>query len=193
VLVAFYGIPGLLRVSSGEMANTILPGDLVVTFSRLGTIRRGDVVVHRNPKHPNAYCARRVIALPGESIQLVGTSVLVNGSPVPERRVITMWEVSFYPLTPKSADGSGPYTVYYPPRFDDPTNSMVPSPYSGDYGIDQPFTLPSDCYFVLSDNRLDSIDSRYWGPVPLSDILARPGFVCFTELGGWGHVFKQLD
>ena len=193
IFVCFYGFPGLLRVSSAEMANTILPGDRLVTLSRVGTIRRGDVVLLRNPRHPALYCTRRVVALPGESVQFIGTTVFVNGNPLPERRVITMWEVSSYPLTPKSSDGSGPYAVYYPPRFEDPTSKLAVYAYTSEYGVDRPCTLPDDCYFVLSDNREDNSDSRLWGPVPLTHIVARPAFVYFTERGDWGHVFKRLD
>jgi signal peptidase I len=54
-------------------------------------------------------------------------------------------------------------------RSEPPGRSQLIAPFTG-----LPFTVPKDCYFVMGDNRENSLDSRYWGCVPRNDILGTP-------------------
>jgi signal peptidase I len=88
---------------------------------------------------------KRVIGLPGETISLSGHGyVLING-----KRLDETW-------LPSSVQG----TTY-------------PGPAGNAYALDQPYKIPADEYFVMGDNRDDSCDSRYWGPLAGSLIVGK--------------------
>lgn len=190
VAIAFlrFGKPGFVKVPSGSMANTILPGDQLLTTSRVDTIRRGDIVIFTYPNNPNIHFVSRVIALAGESVQVVGTKVLINGQPLAERRVSARVYRNESPMKEISAEGSGPYSVYY--DSDDPSReAQTPDAV---FGVAEPFTVPSGACFVLGDNRDNSMDSRVYGSVPLGNISARPVLVYASDSGDPSRIFKRL-
>ncbi len=95
--------------------------------------RRGDVVVFRFPIDPSRDFVKRVIAVPGDSVEIRDGNVLVNGTALKE-----------------------PYIL------DDPQTISMSEKVMG----------PEE-YFVLGDNRLQSNDSKNWGPVPLENIIGK--------------------
>ena len=52
---------------------------------------------------------------------------------------------------------------------------------SGDFGVETPFQIPNDSYFLMGDNRDNSEDSRYRGPVPRNLIWGKPSIVYYSE------------
>ncbi len=144
------------KIPTGSMENNLLIGDHLLvnkftvgpTASRLerallpfGTIRRGDVVVFKYPVEPDRDFIKRVIGLPGESLEVDGRRVLINGKALDEPYV--------HYLVP-SDPGSG-------------TSEVTSSEVREEYG---PVTIPPDQYFMMGDNRDNSADSRYWGFLP---------------------------
>src|SRR6185503_19488925 len=75
-----------VRVPSGSMMNTILPGDQLFIKKLLSNPERGDIVMYRFPSEKDHFLGR-VIGLPGEKIQMVKTSVLIDGKQIDEERV----------------------------------------------------------------------------------------------------------
>jgi signal peptidase I len=146
-VVATYSIP------SGSMEPTLQVGDRIVVDKlsyHLHGVDRFDIVVFTTP--PTEACAgppvadlvKRVIGLPGEIISLHDGNVYINGHLLPE------------PFLPAAA------------RHD-----TYPSNSSGAYSLQQPYRVPQGNVFVMGDNRADSCDSRYWGPVPESTIVGK--------------------
>src|SRR5262249_1993034 len=78
----------VVRVPTGGMANTIIPGDSVLCRMHLGEIKRGDIVIFKLPTDQKARYLKRVIGLPGETIQVKGHRVFVNGKELPEERAL---------------------------------------------------------------------------------------------------------
>lgn len=141
-------------IPSGSMMPTLNIGDRIVVDKLsydLHGVGRGDIVVFSRPPAEN--CAgppvsdlvKRVIGLPGETISLSGSGyVIVDG-----KRLDETW-------LPNSQQG----TTY-------------PGPSGSPYSLSHPYKIPANDYFMMGDNRGDSCDSRYWGPIPKSLIVGK--------------------
>jgi len=162
VVVVAVGLAVLLRtfvvqtfsIPSGSMEPTLNIGDRIVVDKLsydLHGVGRGDIVVFARPPAENCAGApvsdlvKRVIGLPGETISLSGNGyVLING-----KRLDETW-------LPKSVQG----TTY-------------PGPSGTPYSLVHPYKIPAHDYFMMGDNRGDSCDSRFWGPIPKSLMVGK--------------------
>jgi signal peptidase I len=173
------------RIPSGSMENSLLVGDyLLVDKAHFGpagawqpflpyrAVRRGDIIVFRYPVDPTQHFVKRVIGLPGDHIHLQRGRVYING------RMLTE-----------------PYVVFKE-HFHDEFRDEFPR---GDWvnenvGVawstqlralvqDGELIVPRDRYFVMGDNRDQSLDSRYWGFVPRENIIGRPLLIYFSIAG----------
>ena len=165
------------RVPSESMENTLLIGDFLLAdklhfadSSGIGRwllpyrpIRRGDVVVFRYPVDPTQYFVKRVIGLPGDRIRLENKMVFVNGSLLRENYVIhSMPNLEMY-------RDDFPLHAGMPPDVDRRWRRELAR------HVDRgELVVPPGQYFVMGDNRDQSLDSRYWGFVPRGNIMGRP-------------------
>lgn len=165
------------RVPSESMENTLLIGDFLLAdklhFADDGgiwhwllpyrAIRRGDIVVFRYPVDPSQYFVKRVIGLPGDRIRLHDKTVFVNGSRLQENYVIhsvayrDLWRDDF------------PVRSGFPPDVNRRWRSEIDR-----HVHDGELVVPPGEYFVMGDNRDQSLDSRYWGFVPRGNVMGRP-------------------
>ena len=162
-LFAAYYIP------SPSMQPTLTDGDRIVVNKlsyRLHEVNRGDVVVFRrsdpDPEGINDLI-KRVIALPGETVEVLDGKVYVNGG--------MLIEPYLAPATRNSTGG-------FP---------MLPPGCIGDRDSINRCTVPDDHVFVMGDNRRNSKDSRFFGPVAESDIVGR-AFLRVWPLGDLGRL-----
>ncbi len=213
LIMALFGITFVARsvnVPTGSMNNAIYSGDFLLVnkfifgyegglpLDRLTPhrpIRRGDIIVFKFPQSEDQNYVKRVIGLPGETIEIRGQRVYIDGKELPEHRVIAESDLEdggrLNALEDYPADGAQ-WKVYYRPgadfeyeaRADEPlAEAPLPSGRYRDYknephyGIGRPFKIPEGCYFAMGDNRDNSLDSRYWGPVPRDYVIGRPLFV----------------
>lgn len=164
------------QIPSESMENTLLIGDYLLVdklhFGQDGLwdkvipyrpVRRGDIVVFHYPVDPNVHFVKRVIGVPGDKLRLIDRKVYVNGIPLNESYV--------HYFRPHDS-----YRDEFP-RLD---LSVMPS-VSGTWWtqmqklvVDNQLIVPEGYYFVMGDNRDDSLDSRYWGFVPRENIVGRP-------------------
>lgn len=143
------------KIPTGSMENNLLIGDhlLVNKFvfgpsaSALerailpfGTISRGDIVVFKYPEEPQRDFIKRVIGLPGDTLELREKKVYINGVPLDE-----------------------PYVHFLSPPNHSADSEVTSLDVRERFG---PVTVPSDQYFAMGDNRDNSQDSRYWGFLP---------------------------
>jgi len=144
------------KIPTGSMENNLLIGDhlLVNKFVfgptsssverallPIGAVNRGDVVVFKYPEAPDRDFIKRVIALPGETMELRQKKVFINGKPLEE-----------------------PYVHFLePPGSSSEFHETTSFDLRERYG---PVTVPANQYFVMGDNRDNSQDSRYWGFLP---------------------------
>jgi len=164
------------QIPSESMENTLLIGDyLLVDKFRYGggavwdhllpyrDVHRGDIVVFHYPINPHQHFVKRVIGVPGDRVRLINKQVYINGTALPESYVR--------------------YTSHYHDAFRDEfprLNLPVPG-LEGAWWLqmkklveDGQLIVPEGYYFVLGDNRDESLDSRYWGFVPRENIIGRP-------------------
>jgi signal peptidase I len=171
-------------VPTGSMKPTIQEGDRVVvnklaydlkipftTYEvvKWGDPHRGDIVVLFSPQD-GVRLVKRVIAVPGDVVQLVDNELSINGKKQP-------WSPDFTPMdipmqgrtyvTNEMLDGHE-HKVMISPQMDSPKRT---------YG---PLTVPPGKYFVMGDNRDNSNDSRYIGLIPRTRIVGRALAVAFS-------------
>lgn len=193
----------LIRVPTGAMENTIIPGDhLVVKKRAFGEINRGDLIVFRYPKDTSVHYLFRVVGLPRETIEIRGRLVYVNGKELDEQRVIVKPDIDFDSdsLQELSTEGSGPYRVFYFSREEGDESTTARRSEDYPFGSDGPFPIPDNEYFVMGDNRDNSEDSRFWGTVPRALVFGKPTMIYWSarrdregnESIRWDRVFNKI-
>jgi signal peptidase I len=123
-------------IPTGSMEPTLMPQDRVLVnkfIYKFTQPKRGDIVVFIPPGDSGKDYIKRVIGLPGETIEVKGGNVFINGKLLEE-----------------------PYRISAPDR--------------SNYG---PLKIPKDHIFVMGDNRPNSADSRYFGPLPINRVIGK--------------------
>ena len=187
----------LVRVPTGSMQNTIFIGDQVLVTRRWGVLQRGQVVMFRYPGDSDNFICR-IIGLPNETVQVKGTSVLINNKMLDEERVYTKPQDldSKEPLEEISVEGNGPYRVFYISRDSRSEDELDPGGVTT-FGTYEPFRLGNDEYFLMGDHRDNSADSRYRGAVPRELIWGTASMIYFSapinsDEVRWERMFKRI-
>jgi signal peptidase I len=162
------------QIPSGSMENTLLVGDFLLVdkvhfagsgsgLLPYGSIRRGDIVVFYFPVDPSQFLVKRVIGLPGDRIHLHDKIVYLNGAPLQENYVIHAQ------LFLDGYRDNFPTQHGYSREIDRHWRTEL-----SQHVTNGDLVVPPDHYFVMGDNRDNSLDSRYWGFVPRANIVGRP-------------------
>jgi signal peptidase I len=163
-------------IPSASMEGTLLTGDHVFVdkmvyaphdalASRLlpyRDVRRGDIIVLRDPVDLSKDLVKRAIGIPGDRIRLVNKQLILNGHAANEPYVqhITPYIDSYrdnFPAAPPD------------PSVMPPALAML-----RDHVSNGELLVPPGSIFAMGDNRDDSLDSRYWGLVPRQNIEGTP-------------------
>lgn len=169
------------KIPTSSMENTLLVGDFLLVnkavygaeipgtgihLPALEEPERGDVIVFNPPHEPAKNYVKRLVGVPGDTLQMVDKRLRVNGREVrePYARYLDQsgdavhagmkWQSNFLIAGPRS-----------------------PVPSRDNWG---PIVVPTESYFVLGDNRDNSEDSRYWGFVHREAIRGRPLMVYYS-------------
>jgi signal peptidase I len=191
--LVFYQV---VRVPTGAMANTIIPGDSVLCSRNVGEIKRGDIVIHRLPEDPKIMFMKRVIGLPGETIQVKGRRVFINGVELPEERALVRLTGPQQDELPVDKVESKPqgasYRVFYDIELSS-EDAELENDRGMIYGAAQPHQIPQGHYFLLGDSRDNSQDSRYLGTVPRDQIAGKAVMIVDSKTkGNEDRLFKPL-
>lgn len=180
------------------------PGGGSLPFLPQREIQRGDIIVFKYPGNkvdPDAdrnrgrgepplipyriNYVKRVIGLPGETVEFRDNNVYVNGELLPEHRVIgdapnnitSLTETEFEPREPADK-----WDVYYSPEtteYVESGRSLTTRRYN--FGVEgKTSVVPPDHFFVMGDSRDASEDSRFWGFVPRELVIGRAMFVYWS-------------
>ena len=186
-------------IPSGSMRPTILEGDVVlvnrlaydlklpltdISVAHLGNPQRGEVVTFTSPAD-GVRLIKRLVALPGDVVEMKDEVLFINGQ-----------RAEYAPLTQVTEQREGTKTpglrtterlagVEHAVQF------LPEVPAQRSFG---PYVVPANSYFFLGDNRDDSADSRYIGPVPRKLLIGRANHVLVSAdiLGNWMPRFGRM-
>ncbi|MBM3293833.1 MAG: signal peptidase I [Candidatus Aminicenantes bacterium] len=158
------------QIPTGSMEPTLLVGDFLLVNKQIYAapttfldrlllprreLKRGDIVVFKYPNDMSKDYVKRVIGLPGETLEIKDKDVLIDGRPVEESYKV---HNDTHVIAKKD---------YY--NYEDAIRD--------NYG---PVTIPAGHLFAMGDNRDNSHDSRYWGFIPLTYVKGRPWVIYFS-------------
>jgi signal peptidase I len=169
-------------IVSESMRETLLVGDMLVAnrvavgaripgterhLPGYATLRRGDVVVFDPHHEQNLTLVKRLMGLPGDTLEMRAGALWVNGEPLDEP----------YVRPGTVPDDASPEFSWQREYF---VGEGDPSSYRPTRETWGPIVVPADHYFMLGDNRDDSYDSRYWGPLATWRVEGRVSFLYFS-------------
>lgn len=203
------------HIPSGSMLSTLLVGDYIFVskfsygYSRYSfpfslplfegralesTPERGDIIVFRLPSNPSIDYIKRLMGMPGDKIQVIDGVVHINDAPLPLKR---MGDARF-------EDESG--NIKTVARYEETlpngrTHMILDETRTSDVDFTRPVVVPEGHYFMMGDNRDNSVDSRYGhqvGFVPAENLIGRAEVIAFSyrsgvhlwEFWNWDELFR---
>ncbi len=201
VIIAVFFLRSFLfepfKIPSGSMVPTLLVGDLILvnkfTYGlRLPVIntkitegnapQRGDVMVFRYPPKPSLDYIKRVVGLPGDTVAYLNKRLTINGQPVPTTSLPEFFDEDHMRYFKHFEETVG--DKKHRLLNDDERPAFVPGAeqFAGrdqcSYTVEGvTCKVPQGHYFMMGDNRDNSLDSRFWGFVPEKNIVGKAFFV----------------
>lgn len=197
------------RIPSGSMLPTLQNGDLILVNKyeygvrlpvidkkviELGSPQRGDVVVFRYPVDPNIDYIKRVVGVAGDEVVYQNKTLFINGQQVPLVRDGDYYEPDRSAYISQFIEklGAKEHKILLNKRAYQDLSAISDYPYRDQCGYfpgGMRCVVPEGHYFMMGDNRDNSLDSRYWGFVPDENIVGRAFFIWmnFGDLGRIGR------
>lgn len=180
---------------TGSMEATLLVGDrILVQRFPTPSVQRGSIIVFVYPIDRQQTFIKRVIGIPGDRIRIANKVLYRNGVAVQEPYAVH----------------KGPYPDSYRDNFPSEPNFTLAAAALAmlkNNVVNGEVVVPDRSYFVLGDNRDNSLDSRYWGFIDFGDLIGKPLLIYDSEdqsdlaFGGkpsglhrtrWNRLFKML-
>lgn len=195
------------KIPSSSMVPTLQIGDLILVNKYTYGIRlpvinkkiveinqpqRGDVMVFRYPKDTSLDYIKRVVGVPGDKVVYRNKRLSVNGQPFEYQQLSDYLDEEHLSYSSRFVESLG--RVKHQILTDDRAPAFVPNPdafpqhslctyYADGFAC----TVPAGHYFMMGDNRDNSLDSRYWGFVPDRNIVGKAFFV-WMNLGNLSRI-----
>lgn len=174
-----------LPFSEWNIVRNIFGSDQAVYLNDFKVPERGDIVVFEYPNDRNTLFVKRVVALPGDEIEVFDNRVFLNGKEVTGEKMapkeyIELYDEKGVPMDMKFykvVNGSTKHIIAHNDAFP-PIGRKLNRP---------KIIVPKDHLFVMGDNRDFSSDSRAWGFVPFSHVRGKAMFVWFNMVYPWSH------
>jgi signal peptidase I len=201
VIIAVFFLRSFLfepfKIPSGSMIPTLLVGDLILvnkfTYGlRLPVVnikitegnkpQRGDVMVFRYPPKPSLDYIKRVVGTPGDTVAYLNKRLTINGQPIDTKAVPEFFDGDAMRYFKQFEETLGEKKHGVLNDDDRPTFVPGADQFVGRDGCSYTIEgvtckVPDGHYFMMGDNRDNSLDSRYWGFVPEKNIVGKAFFV----------------
>lgn len=196
------------KIPSGSMVPTLTVGDLILVNKfhygiRLPVInrkivannpvQRGDVIVFRYPVDPRQDYIKRVVGLPGDEVSYLNQKLSINGQPVALTAKGEHYDEDSMSYSPLFAEklGEVEHQIRVEPRragYYGPDPKTFPFAENCRY-VAEGLTckVPPGHYFMMGDNRDNSLDSRFWGFVPDENLVGK-AFMVWMNFGNLGRI-----
>lgn len=185
------------KIPSGSMIPTLLINDLILVNKfhygvRLPVLNtkilnnhspeRGDVMVFRYPPKPSLDYIKRVVGIPGDEVAYLNKKLTINGKPLPKVALPDFFDEDAMRYAKQFQETTGERS--YRLLNDDDRPAFIPG--ADDFKFKEncrystegvTCKVPEGHYFMMGDNRDNSLDSRYWGFVPEANIVGKAFFV----------------
>ncbi|HET6230844.1 MAG TPA: signal peptidase I [Longimicrobiaceae bacterium] len=184
------------KIPTGSMEGTLLVGDFLLvnkavygaeipgTHTRLPSFsepKRGDIIVFLPPQDPSKNFVKRLMGVPGDTLEMRDKVLLVNGHPQMEPYARHIDPLSDPP------DPREMWQLAYLARR--PVDISAYRPTRDNWG---PIVVPPGKFFALGDNRDNSDDSRFWGFLDKDAVKGRPMFVYYSFESDVSQPFPQI-
>lgn len=171
------------KIPAGSMKPTLMIGDHLLcdlTYYQTNNPARGDIIIFKYPQDERIDFVKRIIGIPGDTIQIKNDDVYVNNEKLELKYIEKYKDNRMEADRYQESLGNISYRI-----LDD----FKKHEYFG------PIVVPEDEYFVMGDNRDNSHDSRYWGTVKRHKIQGKAIFIYFSwdkEIPLW-NIFGRLS
>ena len=170
------------RIPSASMMPTLLIGDFILVnkftygirlpvintkIIELNEPKRGDIVVFRYPKEPSIDYIKRIIGLPGDKVVYSNKQLTINDVPVKQV------SLGRYQGFGQGEDMTGAEELLE--NLTGVEHDILIR--NGTPTVEFVYVVPEGHYFAMGDNRDNSNDSRYWGPVPEANLVGKAFFI----------------
>lgn len=196
VLVIRAYVVSAYKIPTGSMENTLLVGDflfatkfnygLKVPFVnkmafKWNRPKRGDIVIFRYPLERKDF-VKRCVAIPGDTVEIVNKSLYINGQLVDEPYVYHADKMIYPALDINDRDVYQDF--WQEGRFER----------AGGYVRDNfgPVVVPEGHIFLMGDNRDNSFDSRFWGPLGFDNLRGKP-FIIYWSWGKGIPMYRLIS
>ena len=189
------------KIPSGSMIPTLLVGDYIfvnkfayglhfpfaewvsdepVTLIHRDGPKHGDIIVFKYPKNPSVYFIKRVIGLPGDTVELRNKVLFINDKEMTQTPVPADEQEKILKEVDDAHMRGNVLKLYYEQLDQAKHWVMLDESGNSNIGVTQnfgPLHVPPDSLFVMGDNRDFSNDSRFWGVVPMANVKGKALFI----------------
>ena len=162
------------NIGAASMAPTLIQGDVVLARKTQvdTTYNRGDLILFRHADPVNEIYVKRVIAVAGDVVDFQGQELVLNNNALIRVPQEGSWSKSDIPRWLQG-------TTYLEQNYGRRYEILIVNSKEGPKGK---ITVPPDHYFVLGDNRNQSRDSRFIGPIPAAAVVGKPVLIWWSAI-----------